>query len=1304
MRLKRLTVAGFKSFADPTEFEFDVPIAGVVGPNGCGKSNVVDAVRWVLGERSARSLRGTAMLDVIFAGSAARRPAGMASVTLTFDNPLRSLASADAARAEGEDLAADLDRQFAAEELAELAATEDPDPEIAAEGASPIRRDVARRRWLPVDADEVAVNRRLHADGRSEYLINGRKCRLKDIRELFLDTGIGTDAYSIIEQGKVDSMLLANPQERRAILEEAAGVARFRLRKVEAARRLDHAERSLVAVREQFASTERRLRIVRGQAEKARRFEELDARRRELRRVLLLEQYHDLVVRIEGLTSELSRVEAEKVEISRTVEELAAKREVAESARHAATAERHRLAEQRLGLLGIARENRQRIELTEQTLREIADREEADRARLEDDARRLEALARRLDECAEKLAAAAEHAADQEREVDRLGQLRATAASSLVESQAAHERHQETASRLGSERSQLAARLAGGQERIRSLGRDLEELLERRTPLEEILVDRRASLATATAAQSKAEQDRDRARASLAEIGRVAAEIDARRGRLVEELDALRDRRTSLNSRLRLLEEWRQSGEGLDEAVRRVLAAKEQFPWVLGLVGDLLETDRASAPIVEAALGPTLQLFATTDRALVAAHASEVSSLGGGIAFLPLDAPARARPAVAVPAEAVAVRSLVKVRADLAALADRLLGSTYVAPDLATALRWTSPGGPLEGCDVVARDGSRVAAGGTIRLGVAAARSRSLGWIERRAESQELARELAGLEATIAELSQGEESLASELEGNREDARRLSGEIETSGREAVDRQVESERLSTLIERLEQERSHLDERRRTLEDRLETSQAEVREQESRLASLEGLLGEQRRLAEESRERSAADRRRLDEATEQLSEARQVLGRAGAAVEAARREAWDLERELEETRRQHAALVEQSARRGDQKERHRAIIAESVDAAARAEAHAETLVAEVESAGRRAAEAERIAGEVGEALDAGRRRASEVDRNHHAVEMGRQELEVRRENLEEQARTELEAEIMELYRPYREDRELRGGPPVEVEIARAEAEELREEIAGLGSVNRDAIAELAELEGRHDDLRRQVEDIDAAKGRLEELITRLDEVSRVRFERTFLRVREHFAGTDGMFRRLFGGGLAELALVPDEAGRIDWLESGIEIRAKPPGKEPRVLDQLSGGEKAMTAVALLMAIFRSRPAPFCILDEVDAALDEANVERFCAAIKPFLDRSHFIIITHHKRTMAHCHRLYGVTMPQRGVSRRVAVRMEEIRSDGSLADAAMKRASEESASAVEPPLVETFPAAGERPRTPGASLGLANAWEE
>jgi len=263
MRLSKITIAGFKSFADSTVFEFNESIIGIVGPNGCGKSNVVDAIKWVLGERSAKSLRGEAMLDVIFAGSAVRKPLGAATVTLTFDNPITNTHA----------------------------------------------KDPADRRFLSIDTDEVGVTRRLYRDGRSEYLINGNKVRLKDIRELFLDTGIGTNAYSIIEQGRVAAMLQANPAERRGILEEAAGVARFKSRRKEAERKLERTEVNLVRVREQLAATERRLRTVRGQAEKARKFTDLDSRLHTIRTDIVLDQFHELHTQLHGLTSQLTTLE-----------------------------------------------------------------------------------------------------------------------------------------------------------------------------------------------------------------------------------------------------------------------------------------------------------------------------------------------------------------------------------------------------------------------------------------------------------------------------------------------------------------------------------------------------------------------------------------------------------------------------------------------------------------------------------------------------------------------------------------------------------------------------------------------------------------------------------------------------------------------------------------------------------------------------------------------------------------------------------------------------------------------------------
>ncbi|MDP6890561.1 MAG: AAA family ATPase, partial [Phycisphaerales bacterium] len=337
MRLSNVTVSGFKSFADTVEFRFDEPKVGVVGPNGCGKSNVVDAVKWVLGERSAKSLRGGAMLDVIFAGSAGRKPLGMASVTLTFENPI-------------------VDHQA-----------------TIAQG----------RRALATDTDQVQVGRRLYRDGRSEYLINDRKVRLKDVKDLFLDTGIGNAAYCIIEQGRVASMLQASPIERRTILEEAAGVSKFKLRRVESQRKLERTEVNLVRIREQLEGTERRLRMVRGQAKKARTFQELDGRYRTLRRELVFDQFDELQDRLIGLTSRLSDLARQRDELETNVLELEAAQQESDIQRHEAEEQRHLLAKQHAEHTSAVGRAQQQIDFTTRQRGEASEQIKSDRRELQ---------------------------------------------------------------------------------------------------------------------------------------------------------------------------------------------------------------------------------------------------------------------------------------------------------------------------------------------------------------------------------------------------------------------------------------------------------------------------------------------------------------------------------------------------------------------------------------------------------------------------------------------------------------------------------------------------------------------------------------------------------------------------------------------------------------------------------------------------------------------------------------------------------------------------------------------------------
>jgi len=1289
MRLAKLVLSGFKSFADPTEFRFDAPITGIVGPNGCGKSNVVDAIKWVLGERSAKSLRGGAMLDVIFAGSAARKPAGMASVTLCFENPLLA-ETID----RGEDDTPSLDPET--------------DPETGEVIERVVDRRAVRNRRLPIDSDIVEVTRRLTSDAKSDYLINGRKVRLKDIRDLFLDTGIGNDAYSIIEQGKVDAMLLANPVERRSILEEAAGVARFRVRKVEAVRKLEAAEKNLVTTREQLANTERRLRIVRGQADKAKRFQELDARRRFLRRELSLDLFHELEERLRGLTSELQTLEGEKESVVAALTAAEDAKQDAEIARHAIETEQHRLEQRRLELSGAEAQAKQRAEFAQRSLGEARTALKDERAqlgRLEGENENLVADAERA---RAQLDGAQEAAAKVEQVTQAEGERRQRAQQQAFEAQRAADVVGEQAARLERERGSQAQRVAAIESRARSLADELRRLEARIEPFARELDTHRAARLTHVVRGLVAQDEITRIQRQLDERTIAASSLTETQSALARDLARVRDEKTAVESRRRVLDEMGRAHEGLGSGVRAVLADAAKFPSVTGVIADLVDTDRANAEAVEAALGDLLELIVVDDAALLAGHAERALALRVRVAFAANGGPASpffSRHIPAIPGT-TPLLELVRVDARIRPLAERLFAGTFVVETIERAVELSR--GTLAGCRIATRSGALVDERGRV-IANASARADAAGggFLARRAEHAELVARSNELGSEIATLEEQSIQLAVESKAAQEAARAANAALAEARRSALDAQHQTERIDQLMRQIERQRDGASTERGHLVERIRASEGELRQAHERLDVLQAETAATVAQRDEARAALEAAKTVVTEASEALSAARVKAAEAQAALDAARREERHIQSRLAEIARQDAALRESALRRVAAIERAEAMLEEGTRELQEASAGLATLVGEFASIAERLREAQSTVEEVSRRVDGARTEASRVERNAHAVELSRRELEVRREALEEQTLSEIELDLRATYATYLGERSGEGFLAIERESGQAEADDLKEAIRKLGNVNLDAIDELTQLEVRNEDLAKQLVDIDSAKTSLESLITELDDASRTRFQETFERVRETFAGPTGMFRRLFGGGSADIYLLPLENGETDWLESGVEIRAKPPGKEPRVISQLSGGEKTMTAVALLMAIFQSKPSPFCILDEVDAALDEANVERFCHALTPFLDVSHFIVITHHKRTMQACHQLYGVTMPERGVSRRVAVKFDEVGVDGRLSKAASERAVTETQADAETVQkasveVEVMPERAVAESAVGPSGALANAW--
>ena len=1291
MRLSKLTLAGFKSFADKTEIRFDAPVVGIVGPNGCGKSNVVDAIKWVLGEQSAKSLRGGAMMDVIFNGSSTRKPSGMASVTLTFDNPA------------GED----------------------------------------GQRTLAIDLDSVAVTRQLYRDGTSEYLINGKRARLRDIKELFMDTGVGTEAYSIIEQGKVDVLLQANASERREIFEEAAGISRFKARKKEAIRKLERTEQNLALCRQRVEDTERRLRSVKMQAARARSYQEHSSRLGELQLQYALAEFHKLSEQLEEVGELLEQAEADRQVTARELADQEQSLHDADIERNQIVGKQKQLDEQRLGQKSRKEQSEQRAAFAASTLSDV-------KQQIERDANRLEEMAQRvthLDEEQQK----------QQAQVERLTEAKQSGEQRLAAAQEAYKQLQHDVNEKRSAVEDEKAGIADLLRQVTKLHNEINSIhaFEQRLESTREKLDERAStiaeqleglLTRRDESQAKldeAQQLLEKENAALEHQTQLAGDFDERIRELSSRLGERKDKRTSLESRRSLLQEMQDNQEGLSDPVKAVLAhagaanaqgddAAEQgaFSFVRGLLAELIETDVPHAKVVEAALGDYQQSLVVNRLADVCAGeaaAEALSSLGGRVSFIALDHP----PVGAIDAgvddvhgAAVASRSvmdMVRYPAWLGPVVWRLLGRTLVVRDLDAAmmLRAALP----SGYRFVTEAGEVLDAGGRVFAGPTG-QGAAEGLISRRSELVSLRSALSELEALIVA---DEETLA-QLSDKAAHAEKVSNELRKSIHEANTIRVEMnsrvESLTGQIESLEREQPVVAQETEQIHRQLAEANEKRSAHQAQAQALEADSQQrQQRLADYERDIAGYDEK-LESARETMTAARVEASTVSEQLSASQRQLRQTEVAAADIARQRHVVEEQLSGYQTRIEELEQTRAKAKADAEQADRELQALITQCELAKRKSDEAEAQMQSLREQVKATRQTLEAADKKLHQHQVRQRELEVKADSVKQRCHEQLDIDVAARHRQVLIDMEAAAdeqadatataeadvvvdvpedageaeshitGDPFDIDwkTVEAEIEDLRGKISRLGTVNVDAIQEQEQLENQHDELADQVKDVEDAEKQLNELIEQINENSRKRFEDTFNSIRENFAGSDGLFRKLFGGGRAELKLTPNEDGHIDVLESGIEIMAKPPGKEPCAISQLSGGEKTMTAVALLMAIFKTRPSPYAVLDEVDAALDEANVERFSQVVNSFLDRSHFIVITHHKRTMQGCNRLYGITMQERGVSKRVSVRFDQVSADGKIAKEAID--AEDQKEAIEPEATE---AGGENKTSNGHADG-------
>ncbi len=1180
MRIREIELVGFKSFREPTRLVFSAGLNAIVGPNGCGKSNVSDAVRWVLGEQSARHLRIDSMEDVIFCGNHRSAPLNFAEVTLTFE------------QADGAALG-------------------------LAEGDDGLAARVAR---LP----EFTITRRLFRSGESHYLVNGAPARLRDITEIFLGSGVGPKAYAMIEQGRVGQIVAAKPEEMRLFIEEAAGTTRFRSRKIAAERKLVRTQENLARVHDVLREIERQLGHLRRQARRAEEFKSLEAELRSEENALAAHRWAEVQHEARRLGEEMKVAAAALSEAHAGQQASVVVREGAVARQREASGETERAVEALGEIAATVARLAERGHALERMAGDLDSREERFAIEVEGLESRLGALGGEVAAAEAEVAAARANLDELEATGARAEEAWRVALPALEGAEAACAEAQAAAARFRSEvaaasarRVDLAARHEGLEVEFRRATERLAQLIIERD--QGLGRERVATTAEAEARRVHGELDEGR-RAAASEVrfneGEARRYEEERRGRrealrhIQGRLDALRDREMAL--------------EGYGEGVAAALTAE---PPPIGLVVDALDIPAEFERAVAAALGDAVRGTLVVTSAHALAVLAWVRERGQGrVACFPWPA-VDAQPDVVALGPTLA--DFVAERPGFEGLARALLSRVLVVDSLEHAVtsQMVLPAGWIG----VTRAGDVFDARGVFTGGQEPAET---GLLERRREISELERALDSEARSVAESSERLERIRQACA----DAGDRLSLLDRQAHEATLALVAAEherdaalRDRTLAEkRVDEGRLEVEERSqrlRTVSGNLESARADESQVQVHMGAAEAVLDGRVRSLEETREAARVGREYRDFSREAASAGREVLtdrtsslSRLSHEQREARRRVEGVDRDRDELRLSRSRVDDEAGGHRRDEDEARAQLARLEDAVA--------------SARREAASAADAVTEAEEECAAVGRRVSATEETRRSVDVAAAANAAQRDALVESVRDRLGIEIDTLLCP-------EGWC---AEGASERIRTIRERIGRLGDVNVAAIADVRELEERESFLGSQKGDLETSIEDLRKTIADLSKATRARFRETFEEANRLFQET---FKELFRGGSAELKLTNAQ----NLLETGVEIEVQPPGKQVRSLAMLSGGEKALTAVSLIMALFSLRPTPFCLLDEVDAPLDDANVGRFNAMLQRMSASTQFIVITHKQRTMESANALYGVTMPEAGVSQVVSVEMAE-----------------------------------------------------
>lgn len=1184
MKLKKLELYGFKSFAQRTEIVFDEGITGIVGPNGSGKSNIGDAVRWVLGEQSAKTLRGASMSDVIFNGTQKRKPLSYCEVSLVFDNDDHALA---------------------------------------------------------MEAAEVMVTRRVYRNGESEYYLNRTACRLKDVVDLFRDTGIGKEGYSIIGQGRIDEILSRKSEDRRQVFEEAAGIVKFKARKEEADKKLQRTLENLERVDDILDELTKRLKPLEEQSRNARVYLELSTELKDLDLNLFLIRSDRARARLSELESELLTVQTILADTESNLTDKTTRRDETQNRidqlEEAITKARTELMEcaehvhesqKKISALQSRREtrseNRQRIVREQEEAQERLAEIEKDHARIQADVEKQHSLIADAEQILRATQEAAEKAQAKEKEAD----------AALEAQKAAVIDQMNRLSDVRNDKTRLNTMQAQMETRLTEIEESSGALQEQKAALREALTAVEKQLETENQHQQQCQE-------KLAQARQASDEADTAYANLRADVEKQSADMQAAASRHNVLTEMTRDMEGYNMAVRRAMTYAKQrgLTGVKGVLAQLMTVPQAYETAIDMALGAAQQNIVTdteeTAKELI--NYLRQNRLGRAT-FLPMSAIrgktlyGNERNALKLPGCLGVASELVQCAPEYRGIVENLLGRTVIADNLDHGIPIMRAGN--HAFRLVTLEGDVMHSGGSMTGGSAQSKVSNL--LSRERELKELT---AKLQTGRAELDKCRQELTQRQQTAQEKRQKVSDAVNALhqqeiavAREQARRESVFADLNTHLQRMqetEQARVQLHQSLEDIRQQLETIEHQRTGAQGDQSAMEQKTIEMQNALVKARAEASAENDRLMVRTLQLSDLRHGLS--------------DLERDEAHAQQDQAQILREQERR--EQLLHEMDELDAIDENDMKREEAESARRQKEQL-RQESAAQAIEQRRAQAQSDLRDILSDMENLHEAYNRDSEKLhktELAKARIEGDQKN-LQNRIWDTYKlTYAGAEEFRRTPFDEKESDRRAAE-LQGQIRALGTVNVGAVEEYAETKARVDDLTTQQQDLKRAEMDLRELIERLLIQMRSTFVENFSKMQGYFAET---FTRLFGGGHAELKLMDPD----DPLNCGIEVNAQPPGKKLQLLSLLSGGERALTAIAILFAMLKLKPTPFCILDEIEAALDDANIGYYADYLKEYSKGTQFIVVTHRKGTMERCNSLFGVAMEEQGVSRMVSVSLQD-----------------------------------------------------